>query len=45
MCVVAKGVGSPGTGLTDDFEIPCGHWDWNLDPLQKQMLLTTALQP
>lgn len=39
---------SLGTGITDDGELPCGHWGPNLGPMQKQhVLLTTqsSLQP
>jgi hypothetical protein len=38
----------PGTGVTDSGELPCGSWELNLDPLEKQSVLLTSessLQP
>jgi hypothetical protein len=32
-------VRSPGTGVTDGYELPCGCWEPNLGPRQEQMLL------
>lgn len=43
-----EGVDSPGTGVPDGRELPCGCWDLNLDPLQEKPVLVTAetsLQP
>ena len=31
--------GSPGIGVPDGRELPCGYWEPNLGPLQKHMLL------
>ena len=45
---LGEGVRSPGTGVTDSCELPCGCWELNLGPLQEQhVLLTTEplLQP
>ncbi|KAL6074356.1 hypothetical protein STEG23_012106, partial [Scotinomys teguina] len=39
---------SPGTGVTDSCELPCGFWDLNPGPLEEQPVLLTAepsLQP
>jgi hypothetical protein len=41
-------VGSSGTGVTDNCELPCGCWDSNPDSLKKQQVLLTtkpSLQP
>jgi hypothetical protein len=37
----------PGTGVVHWCDLPCGSWKPNLDPLQKQVFLTTEppLQP
>jgi len=43
-----EGVGSSGTGVTDDCELSCGCWELNLRPLVEQPMLLTAepsLQP
>ena len=43
-----EGVGSPGIGVTDGCEWPCGHWESNTDPLGEQLVLILAessLQP
>jgi hypothetical protein len=43
-----ESTGSLGTGVMDDWELPCGHWELNLGPLQEQHLLLTSessLQP
>lgn len=37
-----EGADSPGTGVTDGWELPCGCWDMNPDPLQEQPVLVTA---
>jgi hypothetical protein len=38
-----KSVGYPGTGLTDGFELPpCGSWEQNPGPLEKQPVLFTS---
>ena len=38
-----EGVGSPGTGITDGCEPPCGCWESNPGPLEEQpVLLPTA---
>jgi hypothetical protein len=47
MCV-GEAVGSPGTGVTDRCELPCGCWELSPGPLEEQpVLLTTepSLQP
>ena len=43
MCIVfclhvhlCEGVRSPGTGVTDKCELPCGCWEMNLGPLEEQ---------
>ena len=39
---------SPGTGVLDSYDLPCGCWELNSSPLEKQpVLLTTepSLQP
>jgi hypothetical protein len=41
MCLY-EGVGSPETGLTDSWELPCGCWELNLSPLEEQPVLLTA---
>lgn len=33
---------SPGPGLTDSCELPCGCWKLNLGPLQEQQVLLTV---
>jgi hypothetical protein len=42
-----EGVRSPGIGVTDGCEPPCGYWELNLGPLEQSVLLTTepSLQP
>ena len=43
-----KGVESPGTGVTDSCELPCGWWALNLGRLEGQLVLLTcepSLQP
>jgi hypothetical protein len=34
-------VGSSGTGITDGCELPCGSWELNPGPLEKQPVLLT----
>ena len=43
-----KGVGSPGTRVTNSCELPCGCWELNPGPLQEQQVFLTtepSLQP
>ena len=45
---LCESVGSPGTGVTDSCELPCGYWELNLGPLEEQLEFLTAepsLQP
>jgi hypothetical protein len=43
MCVLHEGIGSPGIGVIDSCELPCGCWELNLGPLEEQpVLLTTS---
>ena len=35
-------VRSPGTGVIDGCEPPCGCWESNLGPLEEQQMLLTA---
>lgn len=37
-----EGVGSPGTGVTDGCQLPCGFWESNPDPQKEQPVLLTA---
>lgn len=37
-----EGSRSPGPEVTDDCELPCGHWESKLGPLQWHQLLSTA---
>ena len=40
------GVRSPGTGIKDSCELPCGYWELNSGPLEEQpVLLTTEPSP
>ena len=42
------GIGFPGTGVTASCELPCGCWEPNFCPLEKQPVLLTvksAFQP
>ena len=41
---VSEGARSPGTGVTDSGELPCGCWELNSGPLQEQPVLLTAEQ-
>jgi hypothetical protein len=34
------GVGSPGIGVTEGCELPCGCWESNLRPLEEQPVLS-----
>jgi hypothetical protein len=36
-----EGVVSPGSGITDGAELPCGCWELNLGPLEEQSVLLT----
>ena len=29
LCLMLRRCGSPGTGVTDGYEPPCGCWEWN----------------
>lgn len=40
-----EGNGSPGTGVTASYETPCGYWEVNPGPPQKQQVLLTSEQP
>lgn len=40
MCLY-EGVGSPGTGITDNCELPCGCRELNPRPLKQQPVLVT----
>lgn len=40
-----EGVKSPGTGVTDVYEQPCGFWRLNSDPLKEQTVLLTHSEP
>lgn len=45
---VREGIASPGVGVTDGCEAPCGNWELSPGPLQVQSVLPTAescLQP
>lgn len=45
---MCKGIGSPGAGVTDGYELPCECWELDLGPLEDQLLLLTvelSLQP
>lgn len=45
---VREGVASPGVGVTDGYEPPCGYRELSPGPLQEQSVLSTAqssLQP
>ena len=37
-----EGIRSPGTGVTDDYEPPCGCWESNLGPLEEHPVFLTA---
>lgn len=38
MCIVFEGVRFPGTRAADSYELPCGCWELNLEPLEEQYL-------
>lgn len=43
-----KGVGDPGTGITDGCKLPCACWEANVGSLKEQPVFFTAvpsLQP
>ena len=43
-----EGIGSPGTGVTDGCEPPCGCWEQSSCPLEEQQMVLIAepsLQP
>ena len=42
-----ESIRSPATGMIDSFELPCGCWELNPAPLQKQQTLrfSPALVP
>jgi hypothetical protein len=45
---VCDGVRSPGTGIIDSYELPCGCWELNPYPLEKQPVflpIKPTLQP
>ena len=42
---LCEGVGSPGTGVTDSCELPCGCWESNPHSLKEQPVLSTAEPP
>lgn len=43
ICLVLEdSIGSPGTGVTDDCEPPCGCWKWDLHPLEEQAVLSAT---
>nr|XP_042133715.1 A disintegrin and metalloproteinase with thrombospondin motifs 17-like [Peromyscus maniculatus bairdii] len=47
-CRTEEGIGSPGTGVIDSCESPCGCWELDVDPLEEQPMLLTiklSLQP
>jgi hypothetical protein len=33
---------NPGTGVIDRYDLPCGLWELNQDPLEEQLVLLTA---
>lgn len=37
-----EGKGSSGTGVSDSCEVQCGWWEYKLDPLQEQQVLSSA---
>jgi hypothetical protein len=39
---VCEVVTSPGTGVTDSYELPCGCWEFNLDFSKGQPVLVTT---
>lgn len=47
VCVCAPYVciESPGAGVVDDWELPCGCWEVNLGPLQEEYVLLDTEPP
>lgn len=37
-----ESAGCPGTGVTDDFKLPCRYWKPNPGPLQGQQVLLNS---
>ena len=44
MCV-GEAVGSPGTGVTDRCELPCGCWELSPGPLEEQPVFLSTEPP
>ena len=42
MCVMCEGVSSPGVGIKDGCELPCGFWEPKPNPLQEQQVFLTV---
>ena len=40
---LTEDIGSPGTGVTDDYESPCGCLEMNFSALKEQPVLLTPL--
>lgn len=40
--MLEDGTGAPGTGITDDSELPCESWESNSGPLKEPPLLFTT---
>lgn len=40
-----EGIRSPGTGVPDNCELPCGCWDLNLGSLEEKPVLLAAEPP
>jgi E3 ubiquitin-protein ligase NEDD4 len=41
MCVPEEGAGSPGNGVTDSCELPCGCWELIMGPMEERPVLLT----
>lgn len=39
---VCEGANSPGTGITESSELPCGCWQLKLGPLEEQPVFLTS---
>ena len=39
---LCEGIRSPGTGIIDSYELPCGCWELKLGPLEEKPVLFTA---
>lgn len=39
-----EGIGAPGTGVTNDCELPCECWKLNLGPSQEQQVLSGRIK-